>query len=385
MITYITQTNYNKYVENTFLDRYVHPIQLHDFLLDRYNHLVTKIGYSTLGLPIFRVRVGKGETKILAWTQMHGNESTATLAFLDFLNLYESDLSFKENFDTRYQLDIILMLNPDGAMIWNRENALGIDINRDYVEVQTPEMAIFKKIIQTEYYHLALNCHDQRSIFGNPTNDKPAALSVLAPTIDEEEGINNARKRAIQILGNAVLKLRLEAEGHITRFDDTYYPTALGDNLQKMGIPTILLETGVFAGDYQRMKVRKLFMMSLLSILKFADKETLENDYLYYEIPESTSKYRDVMINNINVISNGYISTIDISVQFEEVACELKKCIFYIPKIKEIGKLNHLKGWQEFNLSSKTFTYKDQVFVKGQEAKNLFDHLGIEVEVPYEM
>ncbi len=385
MITNISEINYNKYVENTFLNRFIQPYQLHDFLLEKYSKSVNKIGYSTLGMPIFRVRLGNGKFKILAWTQMHGNESTATLAFLDFLKMYDSNDTFRTNFDSRYQLDIILMLNPDGAMYWRRENALGIDINRDFFEVQSIEMSVFKKVIQSEYYHLALNCHDQRSIFGNPISNKPASLSVLAPSIDADEGMNNARKRAIQILGNTFLKLRNQAKGSITRFDETYYPNALGDNLQKMDIPTILLESGIFEDDYERLKVRELFFNTIITILSFADNETLENDYLYYEIPNSSTHFRDIVIRNVNVISNGFISTLDISIQFEEFACEVEKCIFYIPKIQEIGRLKELKGWQQFDLSNKTFTFKDNVFVKGGLAQPLFDHLSITPNIPKHM
>ncbi len=38
------------------------------------------IGSSENNIPIYKISIGKGATKILLWTQMHGNESTGTKA-----------------------------------------------------------------------------------------------------------------------------------------------------------------------------------------------------------------------------------------------------------------------------------------------------------------
>lgn len=42
------------------------------------------VGSSVLGKPIYRIQIGAGPTKILMWSQMHGNESTTTKAVFDF-------------------------------------------------------------------------------------------------------------------------------------------------------------------------------------------------------------------------------------------------------------------------------------------------------------
>ncbi len=378
MTNHLRVSDYNKYVEDTFYSRFISPIQLHDFILEKYGQSVKKIGHSTLGLPIFRIRVGSGPIAILAWTQMHGNESSATLGMLDFLKLYSSNKMFAEEFAKKFSMDLILMLNPDGAMHWRRENALGLDINRDFREENTPEMHTFKTKLRSKNYHLALNCHDQRTIFGNDALKTPATLSVLAPSIDNEAGINNARKRAIQLIGNMYADLKNIDKANITRFDDTFYPKATGDNIQLLGVPTILMESGHFPNDYGRKEARKLFLISFLSLLKYLDYEVLENDYLYYEIPKSSNNFRDIIIKNINIISNGFISTIDVSIQYQERLNKETKQIDYIPIIENTGNLSHLKGWKEYDLITKTYTYKEGVFIKGNEAYNLFEHLGIE-------
>ena len=37
--------------------------------------------------PIFHLRMGKGPLKIFMWSQMHGDECTATAALMDFIHL----------------------------------------------------------------------------------------------------------------------------------------------------------------------------------------------------------------------------------------------------------------------------------------------------------
>ena len=58
-------------------------------LLERNNIKkdVRIIGKSVLGEPIYSYQVGVGATKILLWSQMHGNESTTTKALFDFINV----------------------------------------------------------------------------------------------------------------------------------------------------------------------------------------------------------------------------------------------------------------------------------------------------------
>ena len=42
--------------------------------------VVTEIGQSSEGRSIYRLQYGQGPIKILLWSQMHGDEPTATMA-----------------------------------------------------------------------------------------------------------------------------------------------------------------------------------------------------------------------------------------------------------------------------------------------------------------
>ena len=47
---------------------------------------VTSAGKSVEGRVIYKVKIGNGPTKILMWSQMHGNEPTTTKGLFDFFN-----------------------------------------------------------------------------------------------------------------------------------------------------------------------------------------------------------------------------------------------------------------------------------------------------------
>jgi len=90
-----------------------------------------QIGTSFLGNPIYKLSFGTGEKRILIWSQMHGNESSGTRAMFDVINFFEQNSETAQNILSQLTIDFIPMLNPDGANVNTRRNAIGIDINRD--------------------------------------------------------------------------------------------------------------------------------------------------------------------------------------------------------------------------------------------------------------
>ena len=64
-----------------------------DLHLNRLNSKfkISKIGCSVNNEDINVVKVGNGNIKVLAWSQMHGNESTSTKSLLDFINALNND------------------------------------------------------------------------------------------------------------------------------------------------------------------------------------------------------------------------------------------------------------------------------------------------------
>ena len=80
-----------QYLEPKLKGKYIYL----DTILPLLNSLnsdfeITQIGKSVQGRAIHQVKIGTGTTKILMWSQMHGNEPTTTKGLFDFFN-FESN------------------------------------------------------------------------------------------------------------------------------------------------------------------------------------------------------------------------------------------------------------------------------------------------------
>src|SRR5690554_5080384 len=121
---------YNGNFEEHLRDRYI-TLEMISPLLDRYKNRyeINLVGVSEQGRDIPMIKIGNGKKNILAWSQMHGNESTTTKAIFDFIKFLDQEQYFQKEIQevlATYTFNIIPMLNPDGAEAYTRENANGI-------------------------------------------------------------------------------------------------------------------------------------------------------------------------------------------------------------------------------------------------------------------
>ena len=126
---------------------------------------VEDAGKSLEGKTISLLSIGKGKTKVLIWSQMHGDESTATMALIDLFNFFEADdefNDFRKELLKNLKIYFIPMLNPDGAEEFTRRNRLGVDLNRDALRLEFPESRILKTVRDTLKPKFAFNLHDQK-------------------------------------------------------------------------------------------------------------------------------------------------------------------------------------------------------------------------------
>ena len=109
---------------------------------------VDQVGFSNASREIYQVEWGRGPLKVFMWSQMHGDEPTATSALIDLFTVLhkERDRDWVKKLDETITLRAVPMLNPDGADMYQRRNLQGIDINRDAVDLKTPEARLLKKL-----------------------------------------------------------------------------------------------------------------------------------------------------------------------------------------------------------------------------------------------
>jgi len=228
-----------------------------------------EVGRSVEGRPLYGVRYGRGPTRVLLWSQMHGNESTATMALADVLRfLAESpEHPLARRLAEGLTLVAVPMLNPDGAERFQRRNVLGIDINRDARSLSTPEGRALRELQRTFRPEFGFNLHDQDVRARVGTSDRLAAVALLAPPFDEERSVNEVRDRAMRLA--AVIRHAVEpmVQGHVTRYDDTYNPRAFGDGMQRWGTSTVLVEAGGWRDDPEKQYLRRVHFVALLAAL----------------------------------------------------------------------------------------------------------------------
>ena len=345
-----------EYVRNVnFPNRYISPEKLFFYLQKNYSDYIQQIGSSTLGLPIYMFSIGKGNTKVLAWSQMHGNESNATHAMLDLLVSLEHCPKAKEKLWNSVSLDFIFMLNPDGSKVWTRRNALEIDINRDFLKESSMEMKLLKKIAFAKKYDYALNMHEQRTIFTTDA-ENPATLSFLAPAEDVPRTITHTRKKSMAVIAAIYKHLEHKIPNQIGRYSDEFYPTSSGDNFMRAGIPVILFEGGHFPDDYHRESTRKYYTIALYRALESIAQLQGKTDGFetYFEIPENQETHFDIIYRNVKLKTDVHC-ILDIAVQYKEEIEENADEINFVPYVVEVGDIGKKKGWQEIDCTGKEF------------------------------
>ncbi|HEU5185081.1 MAG TPA: M14 family zinc carboxypeptidase [Gemmatimonadaceae bacterium] len=228
-----------------------------------------EIGRSLHGREIRSVTFGNGSTTVLLWSQMHGDEATATMALADifrFLAEARGD-PVRERLRERLTIVFVPMLNPDGAELFQRENAVGIDINRDARQLATPEGRALKALRDRIRPAFGFNLHDQGARVLAGPRGKQVALALLAPPSSESGVYDDVRSRARLVAGLIAQTLGSEIPGRIARYDDTFNPRAFGDLMQQWGTSTVLIESGALPDDPDKQRLRTLNVVALLAAL----------------------------------------------------------------------------------------------------------------------
>ena len=280
-----------------------------------------KIGASENGQTIYKVGVGSGQTRIFSWSQMHGNESTGTKALFDLFNFFENPGELSELHNhviNSCTMEFIVLLNPDGAEAFTRSNANGVDLNRDAVDRSAIESQLLRKHLDDFSPRFCFNLHDQRSIFNVEGTSNPATLSFLAPSEEEKRKVTFGRKETMKVISEMNLLLQTVIPGHIGRYTDEFYPTATGDNFQKLGYNTILIEAGHTVDDYDRERTRKYNFYALLQgILSISQFNGVDEYEKYFDIPNNDKKYLDIIYRNICAPKGDGYQITDIGVQIK--------------------------------------------------------------------
>jgi hypothetical protein len=316
---------------------------------------VSTVGTSHEGRSINQIKMGRGATKILLWSQMHGDESTATMALFDIFKFFQGqndglDEIRKQILD-KCTLYFVPMLNPDGAEVFQRRTALGIDMNRDALRTQTPEGQLLKKLQNDLLPDFGFNLHDQSPRYSAGKTGNLATISFLATAYNEEREINPVRKRSMQLIVAMNKILQQFIPNQVGRYSDEFEPRAFGDNIQKWGTTLILIESGGYKNDPEKQYIRQLNYVSILagiaSVATKAYKKESPKDY--EKIPENERYIYDLLIRNVTINAEGRSFVADIGINRNERPVQGKNYFVVSGVIEEFGDMSVFFGTDEIN------------------------------------
>jgi hypothetical protein len=246
----------------------------------RHPGLITLVaeGRSCEGRSIPLLRVGTGPSGVLLWSQMHGDEPTATAALLDLLNWLGTRRAdpVVQRILSDLTLWIIPMLNPDGTERTQRRNAQEIDINRDALRLASPEAQFLKAARERAQPAIGFNLHNQNPLLRAGRDGAQAALSVLSVPGDDADSLTPGTRRTRQL---AVLTRRLAdpfAPNRVARYDSEYTERAFGDSMTRWGTATLLVETGGWSGPEEAARLVRLNFVVLAGSLSALSDGSLD-------------------------------------------------------------------------------------------------------------
>ena len=321
-----------------------------------------KVGESVEGRALNLIRAGSGSFPVLLWSQMHGDEPTATAALFDifeFLRRHREDPTVRDILSS-LTLYFLPMLNPDGAERFQRRNAQSIDINRDALRLQTPEGRTLKAVRDRFQPRIGFNLHNQawRTSVGRPP--KPASISLLSVAFDEARSASEGRTLTKKVC--AVIREALEpfASGQIGRYDDEFEVRAFGDNLTLWGTPVVLIETGPWPSSEPDPALVKLNFVAILSALDALATGAVHraNTERYDSLPVNESGELYVIVKNGTVISGAgvppYVADIGIVASRRIRDVNGKREMQVVTSIDDMGDLRTLGALRTIDATGMT-------------------------------
>lgn len=315
---------------------------------------VDEVGRSYANREIYQVEFGRGPMKVFMWSQMHGDEPTATSAAIDMLAYFQThrDLDWVKKIEETLTIRVVPMLNPDGAEAFQRRSLQGIDINRDAVNLVTPEAQLLKKLRDDWSPDIGFNLHNQQSLTTVGRTTEQATISLLVVYGDAAKTNTEGLERNKRVASAMVEALQRFIPGHIARYDDGYTPSAFGDNFSAWGTPVILVETGALYGVDEMFLVKMNFVafVTAMNVLATGKEKDISTQAYLSLPPNSSNGLFNFIFRGANIVTLGETANIykaDIAVNTERRRASMSAPNF----IRAIGDLKNLTGLETYDAS----------------------------------
>ena len=296
---------YDTFRENRLTKRRFSAAVWQELITEWSSHFdVRELGKTEEGRPIHEVKWGEGPIQVIAWSQMHGDEATATMALADIFLLLSStgELSteLRQKLHQNITLCIIPRLNADGAERWQRETAIGIDMNRDATKQNSVEARLLSAWADEIKPSFAFNLHDQNRLYSVGNSPEQTHIAFLATTGNDAGTWTPSRLRAGQICQRMLHQIQPIIPGKIAKWTDEFESRAFGDTFSSRGYGLVLLESGGAGWDLEKQSLRKLNACLLLdAFCAIADGSyTTESIAAYEALPTNERAIVDIKITD---------------------------------------------------------------------------------------
>ena len=367
----IIENSYDSFKENRIKER-AFSYDLWLKLIDEWSKSamldVSEIGKTYEGKPIHQIKFGTGPIHICAWSQMHGDEATATMALADiflFLSQIDSDLSeFREKLHQKITLFIIPRLNADGADRWIRETSLGIDMNRDAIKRYATEAKILSQWAQQINPLFSFNLHDQHRLYSVGNTPHQTHIALLATAGDENGTWTDSRLRAGKLANRLTKIVQGVYPNKVAKWTDEYNKRAFGDYFQSQGFGLILLESGGAGWDLEKQSLRKTNACLLLDAFYAIATEEWKTEEIatYQSLLTNERNIFDIKLICAPLSKENTFARADIGLNIVEEFIDGK--ITFSWTIEEIGDLQIFHGLTEIDASNYEL-YDHQILKKG--------------------
>ena len=269
---------------------------------------VTEVGRSIEGRPLRRIDFGHGATTVMLWSQMHGNESTASRALVDIFRHIAAnpDDELVARIESELAITVVPVLNPDGAVRFVRHNAIGVDVNRDAKRLATPEGRALKAVRDAIDADWGFNLHDQnvRTRLGSSGRDVRIAVLAPPPGAGATSPANQAARRMCSYLAEALAPI---VGDQVARYNESFNPRAFGDLMTSWGTAVVLIESGGELDDPDKELLRKANFAGILTALDAIATGRWEHSSpnRYLNLPLNSPWIYDLVVRGASIVLPG--------------------------------------------------------------------------------
>ena len=232
------------------------------------------------------------------WSQMHGDEPSATPALLDVVDTLLSGVPGGDAILDRLTLLIVPMLNPTAPP------ATRAATRRASTSTETRSSSRRRgPRPQVDTRPLLAGARLQPSRPGpahrGGRHGRPASIALLAVAGDPQGTLTPGRARARRVASLVARTVSPYVPGGVARYDEEWNPRAFGDNVTAWGTPVVLIESGGLLAGRPFTDLTRLNYVALLVVLDALARDDAagEDPAVYEGLRRNTERlYVDVLI-----------------------------------------------------------------------------------------